>query len=499
PPAEWQSGTFLGSTATALGDVDGDGKADAVAFDGASTWVMLSTGTSFGPSTEWQSATFAGSVTTALADVNADGKADGVAFDGATTSVMLSSGTCFGPPTEWQGGAFVGSVTTALGDVNGDGAADAIAFDGSRTWAMLSQCLGGDTLCAGNTPQTCSASGQWQPGAACAGATPYCVAGVCGAEPASCAPGGAGRTSCGTGSASCCASLAVAGGGYDRTFDPVAADGGVDVADDGGAEGLADPATVSNFRLDQYEVTVGRFRGFVAAWTAGWRPKAGSGKHAHLNGGQGLVNSGAAAGDGGVAYETGWDAVDWDAELAPNSANLAACTNPTWTPKPAAQESLPVNCVTWPEAYAFCIWDGGFLPSEAEWAYAAAGGAAEREYPWGATDPGTASQYGIYGCDHGPAACNTAASLAPVGTATLGAGAWGQLDLAGNVGEWTLDWSAPYADPCSDCAYLTPATYRVDRGGAYYSPRSGVLSSYRGSATPTGRFDIVGFRCARTP
>ncbi len=51
----------------------------------------------------------------------------------------------------------------------------------------------------------------------------------------------------------------------------------------------ADPASVSGFRLDKYQVTVGRFRQFVAASVAGWRPAAGSGKHAHLNGGQGLA------------------------------------------------------------------------------------------------------------------------------------------------------------------------------------------------------------------
>ncbi len=51
------------------------------------------------------------------------------------------------------------------------------------------------------------------------------------------------------------------------------------------------PATVSDFRLDKYEITVGRFRKFVAAWDGGWRPAQGDGKHTHLNGGQGLLDS----------------------------------------------------------------------------------------------------------------------------------------------------------------------------------------------------------------
>jgi formylglycine-generating enzyme required for sulfatase activity len=55
-------------------------------------------------------------------------------------------------------------------------------------------------------------------------------------------------------------------------------------------------ATIAGFRLDKYEVTVGRFRNFVDAVVSGWRPAAGAGKHTHLNGGQGLTNSGMGAG-----------------------------------------------------------------------------------------------------------------------------------------------------------------------------------------------------------
>ena len=76
---------------------------------------------------------------------------------------------------------------------------------------------------------------------------------------------------------------------------------------------------------------------------------------------------------------------------------LTTCAPSTWTPSPvsgsASQENLPINCVDWAEAYAFCIWDGGFLPSEAEWEYAAAGGSLQLDYPWGSAGPGTLNAY----------------------------------------------------------------------------------------------------------
>jgi formylglycine-generating enzyme required for sulfatase activity len=165
--------------------------------------------------------------------------------------------------------------------------------------------------------------------------------------------------------------------------------------------------------------------------------------------------------------------------------------------------------VNWWESYAFCIWDGGFLPTETEGEYAAAGGTEQREYPWGSTTPGTANQYAIYDClynagDSG--SCSSAANIAPVGTATLGAGAWGQLDLAGNVYEWNLDWYAPYVDPCTDCAYLTTVSNcggmpcRVDLGGDFHDPSpSELLATFSGAGLPSGRNRFVGFRCARTP
>jgi formylglycine-generating enzyme required for sulfatase activity len=167
--------------------------------------------------------------------------------------------------------------------------------------------------------------------------------------------------------------------------------------------------------------------------------------------------------------------------------------------------------VNWWASYAFCIWDGGFLPTEAEWEYAAAGGSEQRIYPWGSTAPGTDNQYAIYGdgendCYYptGTAApCTGATNLAPVGTPVAGAGRWGQLDLAGNVWQWNLDWVAAYVVPCVDCAYLAPTTARIVRGGFGFLSADAVatlLAEFRGYSGPVGTAgDGNGFRCARVP
>jgi formylglycine-generating enzyme required for sulfatase activity len=259
-------------------------------------------------------------------------------------------------------------------------------------------------------------------------------------------------------------------------------------------------------------VTVGRFRQFVRAWSGGWVPANGAGIHGHLNYGQGLVSATPVPGDGGSAHETGWNAALWNNNTTyvnPTTANLTGnCVDaaPTWTAQPAAQENLPINCVTWYEAYAFCIWDGGFLPSEAEWEYAAAGGAEEREYPWGSASPGTGNEYAIYGLNYGCPGSSASSCPAPAGTAASGAGFWGQLDLAGEVLEWNLDaYATSYVSPCDNCAYLSsegPDTARVARGGDFILQGATSLmpsSLPRPNYPALERTALIGFRCARGP
>jgi sulfatase modifying factor 1 len=322
--------------------------------------------------------------------------------------------------------------------------------------------------------------------------------GSSGPPPPSCVSGGEGMNNCGVDkNQSCCATLEVIGGTYYRTYTNMGT----------GPTGEHDQATVSTFQLDKYEVTVGRFRQFVQAWNngSGFLPAAGSGKHVHLNGGQGLAN-----GSTPGTFETGWIASD-DANVNPTNSGLH-CDPPglsyaSWTDKPGMNENLPMNCTNWWEAYAFCIYDGGFLPSQAEWEYAAAGGDQQREYPWGEIEPGGDTQYAIYECDYSGGECAVGQSLAPVGTTVLGAGRWGQYDLAGSLAEWNLDWVEmfpPYPDPCTDCALLNPPDPppppdRIIRGGAFDDNGVFINPWYVDYDDPQGRANGVGFRCARPP
>jgi formylglycine-generating enzyme len=165
----------------------------------------------------------------------------------------------------------------------------------------------------------------------------------------------------------------------------------------------------------------------------------------------------------------------------------------TWTDAPSSNEYKPINCINWYTAFAFCIWDKGRLPTEAEWERAAAGGEDEnRLFPWGSAAPDCTYANGS-GC----------ANPLPVGSAPAGAGPWGHLDLAGNVFEWTFDYYADwYADPDAsgtDIVNLTVASTRVMRGGSVFGsePALEFRAAARSDVIPSAGGYAVGFRCAR--
>jgi formylglycine-generating enzyme required for sulfatase activity len=151
------------------------------------------------------------------------------------------------------------------------------------------------------------------------------------------------------------------------------------------------------------------------------------------------------------------------------------------------------------------VWDGGYLPTEAEWNYATAGGSEQRAYPWSSPqssltiDCSYANYYATAFCVNPPTgAVDRVGSESPKGD-----GKWGHADLAGNVSEWTLDYCnatlPTYTNPCSDCANLSATTARCVRGGDWASVVAYVRGANRGVTGPDSSSFSIGVRCARPP
>lgn len=253
-----------------------------------------------------------------------------------------------------------------------------------------------------------------------------------------------------------------------------------------------DPASlshVSGFALGRFEVTVGRFRAFLddyEEWRASGAPRSGDGRHPLIPG-------------------SGWDSA-WlrHANDPPDRYGLGVSrgevesevTGCLGAPLSTAMWNQPVNCVTFYEAEAFCIWDGGRLPTDLEWEYAAAGGDENRVYPWGAAEP----THGLatYGCS-----ANLPSSpclIPPVGSYPDGIGRFGQLDLAGSLQEWTFDAvGIPRSLPCDDCAsveWIHAPNPRMSRGGNWNGDADELKVALGRMLEARVRLSSYGFRCA---
>jgi formylglycine-generating enzyme required for sulfatase activity len=362
---------------------------------------------------------------------------------------------------------------------------------------------------------TCAKDGDCKNGGKCVDVGPGQKACV---RSRSCTGGPGANKSCGglptnenaAGTDDCCKTLAVPGGSFNIFND------------------AQYPAKVSPYLLDAYEVTAGRFRAWVEATNGNLRanaPKPGDGAHPKV------PNSG---------WRAEWDAflptsrAEVDQMLGPEKcqvgANLDDYGTLTWWTSALdakikqangknadvlaantkeALDGKPINCIPWHVLFAFCVWDGGRLPTNAEWSFAAEGGAEQRDFPWGSVPAGdlvnisgradlslvptwNAGQKfvvaSLYDPSLGPnqldpkyyvhtwggkfrTTRDNAMHVAPVGRRVLGNGRFGHADLGGGMIEWMLDEGPVKPGQCNDCANVSwPANDQFDPNAAETIP-----------------------------
>jgi len=139
------------------------------------------------------------------------------------------------------------------------------------------------------------------------------------------------------------------------------------------------------------------------------------------------------------------------------------------------KEHHPINCITYGQAEAVCEFRGLRLPTEVEWEYLARGGAEMRKYPWGDAEPDGRT------CWKHPETC-------VVGSFT--AGAFGLVDVTGNVWEWTSSWFGAYPWPSEQ------GRHRVYRGGSFSRRFEKWLKpTLRNRSNPNESGSHLGVRC----
>ena len=189
----------------------------------------------------------------------------------------------------------------------------------------------------------------------------------------------------------------------------------------------------------------------------------------------------------------------------------------TFTTEPGSYEGFAVSCVSWESARAYCNHDGGDLPTEAEWEYAASASGRDEKtiYPWGNDEP--KCDGAVFARKKSPLSsgfwCGEGDGVGPLSVATTSADGKalatrdttpvGILHLGGNLAEWTRDAALSWLDAC----WLSSLTAAVScapekdarvsaRGGSWASSSAAFLRSDRRQFDwQRTRSTRIGFRC----
>ena len=205
----------------------------------------------------------------------------------------------------------------------------------------------------------------------------------------------------------------------------------------------------------------------------------------------------------GATSEQGSD--PWDDEYPTHSVTLSSfsigeteVTQELWkavmgsNPSYFSGTNLPVEYVSWNDCQTFItklnqLTGKNFrLPTEAEWEYAARGGNKSKGYKYAGSN--TLSDVAWY-------TDNSSSKTHPVKQKQ--ANELGLYDMSGNVWEWCQDWYGSYSSS-SQTNPTGPAagSYRVGRGGGWFSHAGRCRVSIRSSSTPTSCNDFLGLRLA---
>jgi formylglycine-generating enzyme required for sulfatase activity len=305
---------------------------------------------------------------------------------------------------------------------------------------------------------------------------------------------------------------------------------------------LIAPHTVGDFWIDRYEVTVGRFRRFLAAYD-GWRA---SGQPKPMGGYDSALHPYA-----GHDPCVGWDEHDYLPGCAASLEHRVSTLSSTWTPTPETtaggyplDERPLVGGIPWALARAFCLWDGGRLPTYAEHAYVRVQGSEHRDVPWLAAPATMASAKPTDACWSQAIGTNPVVSggtgevvgfgrpclvggLCASGTTNdtivnrgdagfganryrdiaIGVNATPVYDLAGSTTEWLLDAAIAFpasATSCVDCVRSGPWTSSAGRITVGYSwnetldAETSVAWKRQGDGLCAEGTVTMGFRCAYT-